>query len=341
MLTHLRKVIAVLLFAVVSAAGTTVQANDAQCNNANIIGPKLITDICWNCLFPIRVAGIPMGGSASEIPEGHADRVVCACQDNHGVPHPGLVTSYWEPARLVEFQRTPGCSSVLNGMRFPMDQLFRGHHGGTDYDGGDGSFMHYHYYAFPLLLILDMFVSGQCNADGFTDLDLMYLSELDPTWNNAELAFFANPEAAAVANPIAASACIADAVSSTARRPINSMFWCAGAWGTLYPLSGEVTGGDDVIRTSSLLKTRVLAALHRRGLAWQTMGTSAMCNGGHIRPTLPKSQYRFSLLHPIPETRRAHVIGESTNVWGLGKTIPGIGNDPIYTIWRWQDCCNW
>jgi len=316
-------------------------ASDPGCSNSNLIGPKLVTDVCWNCLFPIRVAGVPLGGSSNTVPEGAADRQICACQDNNGVPHPGVVTSFWEPARLVEFQRVPGCSSVLNGTRFPMDRTFQGMHGGTDYDGGDGSFMHYHYYAFPLMLIMDMFVSGKCNADGYTDLDLMYLSELDPTWNNSELAFFTNPEAAAVANPIAAAACTADAVSSTAGRPLTSMFWCAGAWGAIYPISGHQTGGDDVMRTSSLLKTRVMAALHRRGLAWQTMGTSAMCGGGHIRPTLPKSQYKFSLIYPLPETERAHVIGESTLRWGLGRTIPGIGNDPIYTIWRWNDCCNW
>ncbi|MEW8419680.1 MAG: TraU family protein [Candidatus Thiodiazotropha endolucinida] len=27
-------------------------------------------------------------------------------------------------------------------------------------------------------------------------------------------------------------------------------------------------------------------------------------------------------------------------MWGAGKTIPGIGKDIIYTIWRWNDCCN-
>ncbi len=45
----------------------------------------------------------------------------------------------WEPARLVEFQRVPGCSSVLNGVRFPFDRTNQGHHGMGDMDGGDGS----------------------------------------------------------------------------------------------------------------------------------------------------------------------------------------------------------
>lgn len=37
--------------------------------------------------------------------------------------------------------------------------------------------------------MLDLFMDGNCNADGYMDFDLMYLSELDPTWLNDELAF--------------------------------------------------------------------------------------------------------------------------------------------------------
>ncbi|MDW2288692.1 TraU family protein, partial [Vibrio sp. 1562] len=50
--------------------------------------------------------------------------------------------------------------------------------------------------------------------------------------------------------------------------------------------------------------------------------------------------YNFTLLHPVPETNSSHVIGESTLTWGLARTITAIGQDPIYTIWRWNDCCN-
>ncbi|NMV20790.1 conjugal transfer protein TraU, partial [Vibrio parahaemolyticus] len=91
----------------------------------------------------------------------------------------------------------------------------------------------------PLLVMLDLFMDGNCNADGYMDFDLMYLSELDPTWLNDELAFFTQPEAAAVANPLAISACTADAASSTLGKPIDQLFWCAGSWGHLYPLSGH------------------------------------------------------------------------------------------------------
>src|SRR5260364_305067 len=146
-------------------------------------------------------------------------------------------------------------------------------------------------YALPLLCLSAARVAGtvrsaNCNPDGYMDLDVLYFSELDPTWNNDELAFFTNPEAAAVANPIAAATCTADAASSLTGKPLKQLFWCAGSWGTLYPLSGHQNGGKGVIRDSSLLTARVLAALHRRGLSWRTMGADAMCKGV-IDPLLP------------------------------------------------------
>lgn len=308
------------------------------CQNAELLGPKLINDICWDCLFPLRVAGVTMSGPGRPVPEGANTSRVCTCWDTNNVPRPGVSSGMWEPARLVELQRVPGCSSVLNGVRFPFDRTFQGTHGYGRGGTQDGMFMHYHLYAFPLLVMMELFTADWCVNDAYMDLDVMFMSELDPTWNNAELAFFANPEAAAVANPIAAAACVSDAVAANVGTPLNRMFWCAGSWGTLYPLVGQVPGNRGVIKGSSLLATRMLAALHRRGLAWGTMGEAAMCGGG-IVPTLPKTQYKFALLHPLPETRNGHMIGETTLNWGLGKTIPAVGQDPVYTIWRWKDCC--
>ncbi len=324
---------AAIVFAM--AGVQTAQAAEPGCHDAKLF-QRLITDFCWSCIFPIKVAGVSLIGGYA--PDEAVNQPFCACKDNLGVPKPGLATSMWEPARLVEYQRVAGCSSVLGGARFPFRRTFQGTHGdGTD-DGTDAKFMHYHYYAFPILTMMDLFV-GSCNNDNFVDLDLMYLSEVDPTWTNDELAFFTNPEAAAVANPAAIVACAADAIASTAGKPIKQMFWCAGSWGSIYPFSGNVHGGYKAVQETSLLKVRTIAALHRRGLAFKTMGRDAMC-GGTISPTLPKTQYKFTLFHPVPETKSAHVMGASTLQWGLGRTIPAVGEDMVYTIWRWNDCCN-
>lgn len=311
---------------------------DPGCQDAQVFSGKLITDICWTCLFPLRIAGATMSAGDGRMPAKAHKEPLCVCFDTNGVPEPGLTTSMWEPAWLVEFERVPGCLSALGGTRLPFDRTFQGNHSNGDHDSTDGSFMHYHYYAFPLLSILDLYTDGTCNPDGYLDFDLMFVSEVDPTWNNDELAFFTNPEAAVVANPVATLACIPDAISSTVGKPIDQLFWCAGSWGGIYPLSGSINGGAGVIKDSSILKARVLAAQHRRGIMRGTVGREALCRAP-IKVTLPKDQYKFSLFYPIAETQKAHVMGESILKWGNAKTIPGIGQDPVYTIWRWKDCC--
>jgi conjugal transfer pilus assembly protein TraU len=42
----------------------------------------------------------------------------------------------------------------------------------------------------------------------------------------------------------------------------DALFWCAGAWGHMYPLSGISSYGTDP-RITSLLATRATATLHR------------------------------------------------------------------------------
>jgi len=331
-----------LLFSIALASSLVMTTNEAKaeagCVDSGVIGAKLITDICWDCLFPIVVAGVEISDGGVKPAEAAAGGV-CACADDLGVPRPGVTTSFWEPSRMIEFQRIPGCLSALNGAMAPVDRLMQGKHRQDDMDGSDVFFLHYHYYAFPLLTMLEMFTKMECNNGGYMDFDIMFISELDATWNDPDLAFFGSPEAAAVITPAANLACVTDAIASNIGEPIDSMFWCAGSWGNMYPLGGYEGDLENVIAQSSLMTARVLSKLHRRGQAMMTMGEEAMC-GGVIEPILPKSMYKLTLLYPIPEKEEGHVIGESILNWGNAKTIPAIGQDPIYTIWQWNDCCN-
>ncbi len=312
-----------------------------RCEKSNLLSSALFTDICWDCVLPLVVAQVRLGSSSgSWIPAGATDKYLCMCPGVDGLNMPGIATSFWEPARIIEFVTEPGCLKVLDTKLDAIsDPLFRGSPGRRDFSGGDRAFYHYHYYAFPLLEMLSLFTGSMCNSDGYHDLDLMYFSELDPTWNDDTLAFFVNPEAVLVANPVAGSACMADALASWNQGGLDNLFWCAGSWGFLYPLSGYVNQPVSILKTTSLLTSRVLAALHRRGLAHQTMGDGSMCRG-RIATTLPKSQYKFTLLRPVPETSSAHALGESTLRWGSSRIIPGVSEDPVYLIWRWRDCCN-
>lgn len=309
------------------------------CHSADVLSGKMLTDTCWDCIYPVMIAGQPMVTRGNPIPSDAVTTPLCGCPDDLGVIRPGVTTSMWEPSNLIEFQRVPGCSSVLNGTMFNFNRLHQGTHRRGEQKSQQATYMHYHYYSYPLLVMLDMYTNASCTGDGYMDLDLMYMSEVDPTWNNDELAFFTNPEAAAVANPVATAACAADAAAANIYNPINSLFWCAGSWGTIYPLSGNQFSNSSLVKNTSLLKVKAIASLHRRGVARRTSGTEAMCEA-KIEMRFPKDMYKYTLLHPLPETARAHTTGQSTFSWGeMNRTIPAIGEDLIYTIWRWKDCC--
>ena len=113
----------------------------------------------------------------------------------------------------------------------------------------------------------------------------------------------------------------------------------AGSWGVLFPTSGNVLSRENIMMTTSLMSARALYALHRRGLEWRSIGDDVMC-GGEMSPYLPKNQYRFQVFHPVSETDNNHVLGEMLYTWALGRTIPAVGEDPLFLIWRWIDCCN-
>jgi conjugal transfer pilus assembly protein TraU len=247
----------------------------------------------------------------------------------------------WEPARMVELVRKPSCSPTLNGADLGLENgRERGSKGSVDYDKGDSAFYHAHVFAFPILLFLDFFFDGACLEGGtnLPDFDILYLSELDPTWNNDELNVFLYPESLLLANPIALAACLADVAAAEIREAIDPLFYCVGSWGHLYPVAGHHLQHSSIPRNTSLLGSRTIAQLHRLGLARRTMGDDAVCSA-LPEPFLPKTQYQWSVFYPVAEANGKHPTGRSTFRWGENRMIPGIGEDFVYLLWRWQDCC--
>lgn len=343
------------------------------CPSADIWGQKLITGICWSCMLPIRLFGsVNLGGSAESLPEGVNTRALCGCQDSTGATNYGTTLGMFSPARLIEIVRKPYCSPGLGGITLRSSWNPWGDPGGAwGKEHHSGAFYNYHYYAFPLHIILDLMGTLDCNSEGYKDFDLMYLSEVDPTWNEDELAFFTNPEAAIFSNPLLQAACAGDCIAATTGIPVDTFYWCAGCWGGLYPFSGHVSADGSPVRVTSLLATRAIASLHRRGLARKTVGDAALC-GGYIFPTIPKSSYKMSLLFPNTEASNTpqlptlssgaqppatslstndfgksdsytqgccHAIGTSQMMWGEWRNVPGVGEDHVYMLWKYTDCC--
>jgi conjugal transfer pilus assembly protein TraU len=125
------------------------------------------------------------------------------------------------------------------------------------------------------------------------------------------------------------------------------MFWCTGCYGNMYPYSGAVADHVGGVASSSLLTTRIIAKMHRLGLARETStDDSTMMNGKLCRKPLAlfikKSQYKLQMTYPIPSTTGNAAcwhLGLSDTIYGAGREYPADGQDWGYLIWRKKNCC--
>jgi len=177
-------------------------------------------------------------------------------------------------------------------------------------------------------------------------MDLAWFSEVDPTWNNDAYNAYLYPESVVFANPIAQALCGVDALTASAGFPLNALFWCAGTWGSIYPESGTSGTPGSPQRTSSLLIARMISKFTRYPVPpaaeFDTSSSGAKCGGiPRVPPFLKKSQYKFNVISPIPETSGicCHTLGASTFLWGEWRNIPGTGEDHVHMMWRKRNCC--
>lgn len=310
---------------------------NATCPNASLLSSKLVTDICWDCMFPIRIAGtiLPGTGKSQDVPSQAVKSPTCVCSRKADLPKVGYTMGFWQPVRLVELVRNPGCMMVLNGSKTRIGTANQLGTIGLGQLEGDGiAFMHYHLYSFPLLQILNLLNKDICYNQEFSSIDILYVSEIDPTWNYPEIAQLVFPETALFANEAAVLACGAQAIAQLVNSKWSYLPWCAGTWGTLYPMSGYSDDSGSGARITSLLATRALASSHRRGLEPRTIGKDALCRTSSAWEFLPE-QYRMSMIYPMAQASK-HPIGKSTFLWGEAANT----SDAIYIVWRWRDCCS-
>ncbi|WP_240224728.1 TraU family protein [Rheinheimera hassiensis] len=303
------KLLWVAAFIFISAVGNPTRAEtdievNPICDDANVF-TNVFTQICWDCfLDSLNLFGV------GKKPNGANDSALaCMCQDALGVPEFGTPMGFWAPVKVNEVVTTPWCSPALGGIRLQDSLTGLGHNQGFRHKNGGsaGAFYQYHYFSYPIMAMLGMLMLPDC-SDGYIDMDLLYVSEVDPLWNNDLLSLVLNPESIIFANPAAMAWCATDCVLSTADNQDESFYGCAGCDGSLYPLTGNVFPQSDPVAGSSLITQRVLASLHRKGLAHKTIGDEAMCETTYF-PTIPRSQYKFSMLYPVPEASSSTTKG--------------------------------
>lgn len=314
---------------------TTARAEDTSsivCPDAGTLSNgAFMSDLCWSCMFPVQVAGATSGNT---FPDDVARSCTCPSVVLFGTPTPGVVYGMWKPTHIVESVRHPGCfPSIGEEIDFSSDVQFGGGVREEDQPGYNST----HVYTFPISSILDSVTSSICTSTSSYDVDIMSISEIDPTHNDPMLSMSVNPEGSLFNNPIAQAVCIADAVAASAYKPILHVFWCMGSWGNTYPLTGHTNNQSDVA-AASLDATRALAVMHKRGMANLHYGDSAVCSS-HPYPVYPKQQYRWQVMYPMAQSNQNDWTGRATLLSREWRHIPVTGEDWVQVMSTYENCC--
>ena len=148
-----------------------------------------ITDICWSCVFPLSIGSVSILADGQD-DIGNSGSPVCFCSNP---PRIGVAIGFWEPVRLVDVTRTPFCLVGLGGIAIdPGIDIPRGAQVGTTARHATVSTTPTGA-ANPILTWLEVLLDFPCLEKG--ELDLVYLTEVDPLWADDELTAILNPEA--------------------------------------------------------------------------------------------------------------------------------------------------
>lgn len=300
-----------------------------------------ITDICWSCIFPLKIGSITIAGKDQEDNGTNTgSNPVCFC-NNGGIPKIGVKVSFWEPARIVEVVRAPYCFPSLGGLKLDVGIDAPAHGRSIKKGNTKSSFYQVHWYINPVLFWLEVLIDNNCLEQNV--FDLAYFTEVDPLWADSELTFILNPDVSLFTSIVAQAACAADCVAATAGFPLNSLFWCAGCQGSMYPLNGWVGSHVGGVQASVLLSQRMTNKMHREGLIWAASGSDGLC-GYYIQPLMDKTNYKLQMVYPVRGTEKwngkcCHPFGRTTTIWGAGKEFPYRGEDFSYQLFRKRDCC--
>lgn len=322
--------------AVVALALAWSSPAKAYCTDKTMINP--ITDVAWDCIFPFIVMGIPLDFGEHPPDSGGTD-MFCACPNKRfpGDPGLGLMVGFWEPARMIDTVNDSWC--------FPGLGLDLG--GGVTSGGGWGysgsgrlskmgdhiAFQNYHYYIMPIWAVLNLFTDIPCISEE-KSFDLAMVSEVRPDWGDDITAMQLYPETSVMASPFTALACIADAVAATFQRPIDALYWCMGAWGTTYPMTGNITATDYVAANAGIAGKAMFVQARTALLPDRAVN---YCNQTPM-PIWIKRHWRIQQVDPVVDGK-CRAIGYPGLLWTQRKNPIGRQDNFSWLLFRKVRCC--
>ena len=326
------KMLTACLFGLLLLGNSPVASADAACEG-RFVNP--ITDICWRCMFPLSLGSTKVTGG--DLPDtSNPGSPIQFCP----MPPPvfqriGLAIGYWEPMAMTDVARSPGCMVNLGGFTINLGKMGMGT-AKKDEKQVNGAFYHVHWYKYPLTYWLNIITSLGCLQGG--DLDIGYLSEIDPTWGDSALTSILNPEAVIFANPIAQGACAADAIASAVNKPLDPLFWCAGSQGSMYPFNGWVSNESSPLQSSVLVSERMAFKLHRQGQIMESIGEDKKVCFEYPSPIIPKTRWRYQMVNMYPDVAQCHPFGRTVMRWETGRNPPNTKKNYGYLLWRKRNC---
>lgn len=329
----------------------------AQAQEANSVVGQLacegkflnpITDICWSCVYPIRLFGANIFQKDGEDFDTGFNSVACACENP---PQIGVPNSFWEPVYLTDVTTVPWCFPLLGGVHLnvPINATKLGfiadRTSTISVNSEKSSFQWVHGYTNPLMYVLDVLLDSSCLTKG--SLSPEWPTEVDPAYDDWEISTAMNPLVFAVANMTAVAAGTADGIAALVDFPRPELFWVAGSWGNIYPYSGFVDPHHTNETTARLLTTRLLAWQHEFKAMSAMYGSENACSDhGSWQPIMDKRQYKITRVWPVPQTKKimgrcCDPIGRTTMLIESGMEVPAPKyRDFGYAIFRKRDCCS-
>jgi len=325
---------------VISMMGSPVAFGLSMCTGSF---PNLITDVCWDCVFPVSIAGglLNMGVTdGTDYNTGVSPSPVCICTNTLSL---GTPMSFWEPRYMVDVTNIPGCFPLLGGLSIPPpynaseNGMVKVNNAAID-GNSKSAFMQANEYLNPILSAAGIITASPCLDN--RSFDTPYISWADPTWGDDSLALILTPYAYAFTGIASIAAEAPDAIQATFTFPNQYLFWVAGAWGPMYPLTGNVSTANTPEQVSHLLLARIFAKLHAAGAEQTTAGQTALdaCTAfGIPELIMDKRQYKTNRTFPFPDNM-CTPIGRPLMLQEIGSSRP-TDKDYGYIVFQRKDCC--
>jgi conjugal transfer pilus assembly protein TraU len=310
------------------------QACKAAIGNNSLMTVMMNTIKSIHNILPITIAGIQvtpnMGANDINTTGGY-----CGCWRPWYTP--GIVIGFWEPIAIIDASNIPNCLPSL-GMHIDIDivagssfqEVYK--ENTQNRESFQVTFLNY-----PIFSMIGLFKDMVCTAD--SDMDISYISTIDPFWQNDKWSIILHPDAFLFANKIAQLICIVDAVTAQFDHPLDPLYWCFGSWNQTFPLTkatSEVAHPEAAMSAAS----KLLHKMHRQSMLNGTIDYPGLCSQ-YPMPIMSKRQYNMFPVYPLMPHPYRIAIGKSGFFWGIGQEVPIVNSHHwSIAVYRKRNCCS-